>query len=241
MTIIAFGRRGDYNGEMSIFKDKINIFEAVVLTSIAHMVIFGMYFASANPEWFSGVYTVEDGFLEVQQAIYLLLVSFVCLWRYFKLKGTKPKLFSFALLGFAALFFFGFGEEIAWGQRIFNVAAPEFFQQYNTQNDITLHNLKFGDFKVNKIIFGLIIGIIVGVYVLFLPFLYRAIGFIQYLVDDFAVPVPKLMHSLFYLLMFVLVSLIDHGKKGEVGELVGCAMFFVIFLFPYNDKTFQRS
>lgn len=226
---------------MSIFKDKIGIIEAIIMTSIAHMVFFGMYFAKSNPEWFSGVYTVEDGFLEIQQAVYLLLVSIVCLWRYFKIREGKSKLYKFALLGFAALFFFGFGEEIAWGQRLFNVGAPEFFQQYNTQNDITLHNLKFGDFKVNKVIFGLLIGIIVGIYVLILPFLYRAVGFVQYIIDDFAVPVPKLLHSLFYILMFICVSMIDHGKKGEVGELVGCAMFFVIFLFPYNVKTFQKS
>lgn len=237
---IAISRGAYYNGPMSVFKDQIGKLELVIMTSIAHMVLFGMYFAVSNPEWFASVYTVEDGFLEMQQAVYLLLVSVLCLWRFFKLKDGKSKIFKFSLLGFSALFFFGFGEEIAWGQRIFDVVAPDFFQQYNTQSDITLHNLKFGDFKVNKVIFGLIAGIISGVYVLILPVLYRTIGFVQYIIDDFAVPVPKLTHTLFFLAMYILFSMIDHGKKGEVIELVSCGMFFVIFLSPYNIKNFQR-
>lgn len=240
LLYIAISLGADYNGQMSVFKDQVGKLEIIIMTSIAHMVFFGMYFAASNPNWFAGVYTVEDGFLEMQQAIYLLLVSILCLWRFFKLKDSKSKLFKFSLLAFAALFFFGFGEEIAWGQRIFDLGSPEFFQQYNTQNDITLHNLKFGDFKINKVIFGLIAGIISGVYVLILPVLYRTIGFVQYIIDDFAVPVPKLIHTFFFLAMYILFLTIDHGKKGEVIELVSCAMFFVIFLSPYNIKTFQR-
>lgn len=31
-------------------------------------------------------------------------------------------------------------EEISWGQRLFSIESPEFFQQHNYQDEITLHN-----------------------------------------------------------------------------------------------------
>jgi hypothetical protein len=31
-------------------------------------------------------------------------------------------------------------EEVSWGQQIFNWAAPEFFEKYNTQRETNLHN-----------------------------------------------------------------------------------------------------
>ena len=47
-------------------------------------------------------------------------------------------------LAFALLFFFGAGEEISWGQRIFNVATPESINAVNMQGEINVHNLSFG-------------------------------------------------------------------------------------------------
>jgi hypothetical protein len=49
---------------------------------------------------------------------------------------------------YALLYFFLSGglfliamEEISWGQRIFNLGTPEFFESYNEQSEITLHNM----------------------------------------------------------------------------------------------------
>jgi hypothetical protein len=52
---------------------------------------------------------------------------------------TQRNLF-YLMLGL--LFFFIFGEEISWGQRILNLRTPEFFEQHNIQDEINLHNLK---------------------------------------------------------------------------------------------------
>lgn len=51
----------------------------------------------------------------------------------------------FALLALAC--FYVVGEEISWGQRIFNIATPEFFQQHNLQNETNLHNFFTGPIK----------------------------------------------------------------------------------------------
>lgn len=45
-------------------------------------------------------------------------------------------------LAFALGLFFIAGEETSWGQDFFHFRSPEFFQHYNEQGDLTLHNLE---------------------------------------------------------------------------------------------------
>lgn len=58
-------------------------------------------------------------------------------YRWQKILGQK-NLF-YLLLG--VLFFICFGEEISWGQRIFNIKTPEIISEFNAQKEINLHNL----------------------------------------------------------------------------------------------------
>ena len=47
------------------------------------------------------------------------------------------------LFGLLALFLFIFcGEEISWGQRIFNIPLPVFFMENSFQHEINIHNLR---------------------------------------------------------------------------------------------------
>ncbi|WP_020676084.1 hypothetical protein [Geopsychrobacter electrodiphilus] len=48
----------------------------------------------------------------------------------------------FAILALAC--FYVVGEEISWGQRIFNLTTPEFFKTHNLQNETNLHNFFTG-------------------------------------------------------------------------------------------------
>lgn len=90
----------------------------------------------------------EDGFFETGGALMFLLASFMLIYLFFKSKSgnnfvlyrTERNLF-FLLLGL--LFFFIFGEEISWGQRIFNIDTPEIIAEINVQKEINLHNLSF--------------------------------------------------------------------------------------------------
>src|SRR5689334_15218801 len=43
-----------------------------------------------------------------------------------------------AYLGLAVLFLFGGGEEISWGQRIFNIETPASLEEINKQDEITV-------------------------------------------------------------------------------------------------------
>jgi hypothetical protein len=45
-------------------------------------------------------------------------------------------------LGLALLYFFGGGEEISWGQRIFHIKEPAVMAADNSQGELNIHNLK---------------------------------------------------------------------------------------------------
>lgn len=50
----------------------------------------------------------------------------------------------FAFLALACLYVCG--EEISWGQRLFNLETPQFFQQHNLQQETNLHNFITGPY-----------------------------------------------------------------------------------------------
>lgn len=50
----------------------------------------------------------------------------------------------FALLAVSC--FYVCGEEISWGQRLFNLETPQFFQQHNLQQETNLHNFITGPY-----------------------------------------------------------------------------------------------
>lgn len=79
-----------------------------------------------NPALFKTL-VKEDGIIENITAVILLLSSIFLLVRLIKIrrsKNTKWIIFNISLIAFL---FFGFGEEISWGQRIFSIESNEFF------------------------------------------------------------------------------------------------------------------
>ncbi|MCZ7674723.1 MAG: hypothetical protein M5U35_00845 [Roseovarius sp.] len=68
----------------------------------------------------------------------ILLVNARALWR----RGNRGGAALTAV--YAIVFFFGAGEEMSWGQRIFGWESGEYFQQHNFQGETNLHNLVVG-------------------------------------------------------------------------------------------------
>jgi len=92
--------------------------------------------------------TQEDGIIEYMGALYFFITSILCFVLFklskkgndFRLIRTKKNIF-YLLLGIA--FLFAAGEEISWGQRIFNIPVPKAWETINAQEELTIHNLKF--------------------------------------------------------------------------------------------------
>jgi len=115
----------------------------------------------------------EDGVVEYATAFSLLLLSILLLFRLVnKWKSKKTAWIIFNLFMILGLFF-GFGEEISWGQRIFSVEPGDFFAQNNLQGETNLHNLSINGVKINKIIFSYGFTLIFGVYFLFSLILFK--------------------------------------------------------------------
>jgi hypothetical protein len=88
----------------------------------------------------------EDALFESLTAIFFLIASiffFILFWKSksgnnFRFFRTNRNIF-YLLLFF--VFILGFGEEISWGQRIFNIKTPEIIREINVQGEINIHNL----------------------------------------------------------------------------------------------------
>jgi len=92
-------------------------------------------------------YLREDGPFENASAALFLLssISFIIFTYRNSLLKSKPASAYFMVTSWALLMFIFMGEEISWGQRIFNIPSPESFKNINIQNEINLHNMKFMD------------------------------------------------------------------------------------------------
>ncbi|UCF63908.1 MAG: hypothetical protein JSW33_15295 [bacterium] len=90
--------------------------------------------------------TAEDGLIESAGALFFFTAAVLFLILFYKDKqGNDLFLFRTGKNIFYLLLMFLFtvaaGEEISWGQRIFNIRTPEVFEEKNVQNELNIHNL----------------------------------------------------------------------------------------------------
>ncbi|WP_372744550.1 hypothetical protein [Lutibacter sp.] len=207
------------------------------------IIIFGLgiYFANTDLVYFDEVYTVEDGFVENGSAIFLFISSMLLLYRFFKLFKYKKTLWKVGILAMAIVFFFGAGEEISWGQRIFNIESSEYFLQNNAQQETNLHNMVVDGKKINKIIFSQLLTIILVLYLIVTPFLYRKYDWIKNLINMFAVPVVKWQYTIAFLVGTALLVFMNSNRKWEIYELSFSVIFLLIFLNPLNKGIYTKD
>lgn len=202
---------------------------------------FGIYFSNTDLIYFDGVYTKEDGFAEYGTALFLFCSSLLLIYRFIKLQKFKKASWKFGILLIALIFLFGAGEEISWGQRIFNVESSEYFLENNAQGETNLHNMVVDGKKVNKIIFSQLLTVVLIIYLIITPILYRKYDFIKNLADMFAVPIVKWHHTIAFLLSTVLITFMPSNRKWELYELAFGVIFFLIFLNPFNKQIYSAN
>ena len=202
---------------------------------------FGIYFSNTDLIYFDEFYTKEDGYAEYGTALFLFSSSLLLFYRFIKLYKFKKPLWMFGMLSLTLVFLFGTGEEISWGQRIFNVESSEYFLENNAQGETNLHNMVVDGKKINKIIFSQLLTAILIVYLIITPILYRKVAAIKKLADNFAVPIVKWHHTIAFLLSTAVLTFMPSDRKWELYELAFGVIFFLIFLNPFNKTIYLKN
>ena len=222
----------------------MNIFsriEKIGYSILALIVLFGLYLGLRDDIYFDVNYAQEDGPVEWGTAIMLFGIFVLSFYHLITLWSTKKILWKLGTFLFVVLFLFAAGEEISWGQRIFGVESGEFFIENNAQGETNLHNLMVGETKINKIIFSQLLFLVMFLYLIITPILYRKFSWFKDLANNFAVPIVKWHHTITFLVVTVFVALNPASRTWEVYELAFGAIFFLIFLGPLNKEIFERE
>ena len=207
-------------------------YPAVVLIILITLSAFFVYI---KPEWYAYL-ILEDGILENITAIVLLAGSILSIFRLrkFDRKQHPGRIALYVFLAFGL--FFAFGEEISWGQRIFNPELPAFFQENNLQKETNFHNLAFNGIKFNRIL-SIVLTVGFSIYfLLFLP-LYQKQTWAQKLIDQFGIPVPRVHHSLLIIFTTLVIVSISDPKIWEIWECTVALILFLTLYYPFNSSA----
>ena len=215
-------------------KKLINTTTITLYSALIAFSAYGLYLGHTNYEAFLN-YIREDGLIEYLTAIFLFAASIVSIYRVIEYRKLKRPLWVFTAAMLALLFFFGGGEEISWGQRIFNIESGEFFQKQNIQSETNLHNLAVGETNLNILIFSQLIFIVLVAYFV-LRVLTDKVLFVRNLVNKFNVPMPKYHHLIVMLGVNAIIAAMYVKKVSELHELAFAFVFFLIFLDPAKVK-----
>jgi len=220
----------------------LSMIEKSMLAVVLVLLLIGMGLSHYDETVFRETYVVEDGFIEWLTVLGLVLCAGACAYRIKTLWGQKKVLFIGVLAFMTMVFIFGAGEEISWGQRIFNVETSEFFEEHNAQGEMNLHNLRVNGVKINKLIFAKGLGLAFLLYLAVLTPLYRRKATVRRFLDRLAFPVPKNYQIIAYIVALIIVEgLTDSSKRGEMTEFSITFVVFLNLMYPGNKALFARQ
>lgn len=151
--------------------------------------------------------TQEDGLYEWIGTLSLFASSILFLL--LAIKGKKSISAIYYLL-FFFVFTFGFMEEINWGQRIFNLEAPETLKEMNN-HQINIHNIPLIEHNENGerrlLSFERIISIFWLTYLLILPLMNKYSVKIHNLIMKFKFPVSSIWIGIFFVINYSINSI----------------------------------
>ena len=210
------------------------------LAIILGLFVYGLVLLHQDQEAFL-VWIREDGLVEWLTFAVLLITSAFSFIMSYAFSRSEPESGAkrvWLFLGF--LFLFGAMEEISWGQRVFGIESPQWFLKHNRQGETNLHNLLVFGVNINKLVFGKILAILIGIYLLAIPLLYRFNQGFKDFINRWSIPIAQN----YQILLFVIVVIIAQPhlrlaeKAGELRELCSCFFFLLILVHPYNQEIF---
>ena len=214
--------------------------EKVAYVVIILIIASGAYLAQFHHDFFRNTFIIEDGPLENATAVLFFITGVIMITRAVKLRKKRSKLFLLATVGAGLVMFFGAGEEISWGQRIFGIETPEAFAEHNKQGETNLHNLEIGDVSINKLVFSKMLAVALVIYLLVLPILASKKPGVRKLTEKFGIPLPSRLQIIMWFVALAIPELIvNSSKKGEVREVCAGIMVFVTLLTPRNRYIYD--
>ncbi len=184
-------------------------------------------------------YIAEDGLIEWLTFAALILISGVCLVRFFRLLRMRNWKFLTGLLALSFLFIFGAGEEISWGQRIFDIDSSGFFLNHNTQQETTLHNMIVCGVRMDRAVLSILAGIFLLFSLFILPRMYHRNERLRTRINKLGIPIPRPVHVIMIFLFFLIIQLFPaETKKSEIMEMGVMFIFLLIMLYPRNKHIY---
>ncbi len=204
----------------------------------------------------------EDGVFEALTAIFFLVTSTFFFIKYIKHKEpnhliiltTKRNIF-FLLL--SIVFFMGFGEEISWGQRIFNLQTPEFLEKINVQKEINIHNVtifhgKTADGKQKTFFTKLLnidrlFSIFWFSFCFLVPVLEKTNQWIRNVIKKINLPIIPIWIGSFFVLNYIFSKILEniinsqlHHSLVEIKECNIAFLFIVVSIYLYIHPSEAR-
>ena len=213
-----------------MFNKKINFFHAAVSLLLVSITFIFYY---SNFTYQSLV--KEDGIIEYLTAIFLMSISIFLIKKLLEIEDIIS-VNNLGIIIFSIIFFFGFGEEISWGQRIFNIETPTFFAQNNLQSETNIHNLMIGGVKLNKLIFTNGLFLIFSFYFLVSPYLYFRSIKARSFINKFSVLLPRYSQSLIFICSTIVIYIFDHERISELWECLFAFTMLITCINPLNKK-----
>ncbi len=178
----------------------------------------------------------EDGIVEWMQFLCFTVIAGLLGFAFMERLKRKDRstLELLALGGLSALCALAALEEISWFQRILNVQSSEFFVANNRQGETNLHNLAVGSGSLHKNVLLKLIFIAGITHNLILPLVARFKPGVQRWVESLGLYLPPLSASIAYLVLVALSHLlIEHPRKGELGETFGAVHYLATVFGAY--------
>ncbi len=123
-----------YEEKMGAANHSLFLIVLISLTGLLYMAVAEQLFTVNQLKFIN----MEDGVIENMTAVFFLgagiLSVLLCV---LNSRHLRPVI-VFSL--FSLLFFIMVGEEINWGQRIFNYATPDFIKPYHLRKEMNIHN-----------------------------------------------------------------------------------------------------
>jgi hypothetical protein len=187
----------------------------------------------------------EDHFFEWLTAIFFLVSSIFLMMTFIKTKN-----YFFLLL--SIVFFLGFGEEITWGQRIFNYSTPAVIENINVQNEFNIHNIQLfnthnmnGSMKtgISRLLeINFLFRVFTVLFGIFLPFVVFHLKFINNITRKIKLPVPPISIGIFFIINWLVFKVLltslwplghDFQYYDTMGEIFECIAAFVILMISH--------